>query len=354
MYSVEFKGINSFLVGASKLLLQEGVKRNTRGEVCYELPAPIIIKISNPCARIVTIPERKWNLTLPYAESLWIASGRNDIALIKHYLKKMLNYSDDHLFMRAGYGPRLRFHNGIKNDYEIGFTSHEIRQEGVEVVEVDQFKFIEKIFERDPNTRQAIISINDPAKDFFSSSENLKVTKDFPCTCTIQFLKVNGKLDLIVHMRSNDFVWGASAVNIFNYTFMQEYFSRILNLEIGNYYHVVNNFHYYENFKGLLQTLADINHPLDDSYEYGKAFRNLEEFDQMIRLLESYENDIRNRRVSSIIDFGDDFFNDWAKMLYRFNIDKNFNKFTNPILVNLLSHNTDGYTTEQRPTHTAK
>ncbi len=60
MFTAEFKGINSFLVGMAKVLLVEGVERKTRGEKCWELPYPAMIKISNPLARWVTIPERKW------------------------------------------------------------------------------------------------------------------------------------------------------------------------------------------------------------------------------------------------------------------------------------------------------
>ena len=85
MYAETYAGINSFLIGASKLLVKEGVKRETRGNVCYELPEPAMFKITNPIAREVTIPERKWLKVLPYAESLWIASGRNDMVYITHY-----------------------------------------------------------------------------------------------------------------------------------------------------------------------------------------------------------------------------------------------------------------------------
>ena len=82
MYAETYEGINSFLIGASKLLQKEGVRRETRGSVCFELPEPAMFKILNPRAREVTIPERIWNRTLPYAESLWIASGRNDMGYI--------------------------------------------------------------------------------------------------------------------------------------------------------------------------------------------------------------------------------------------------------------------------------
>jgi thymidylate synthase len=58
------------------------VERQTRGRKCFELPYPVIIKINNPLSRIVTIPERGWNYVLPYIESLWLASGRNDVKVL--------------------------------------------------------------------------------------------------------------------------------------------------------------------------------------------------------------------------------------------------------------------------------
>ena len=57
MYTAEYRGINSFLVGASKLLLENGVKRVTRGQVCWELPAPFMFKITNPKRFIILFIE---------------------------------------------------------------------------------------------------------------------------------------------------------------------------------------------------------------------------------------------------------------------------------------------------------
>jgi thymidylate synthase len=334
--SVEFKGINSFIVGISKLLLKSSNKRITRGEVCYELPSPIIVKISNPLSRIVNLPERKWNYTLPFAESLWIAAGRNDISFVGHYLSKMYEFSDDNKFMRAAYGPRLRFHTGVRSDYSIGFPKRrEILTDSI--IQVDQFRFIERIFKKDPNTRQAIITINDPAKDFFVDNDELKITKDFPCTCTIQFQKVGDKLDLIVHMRSNDFIWGATAVNVFNFTFMQEYFSKILDLRLGNYYHIVNNLHYYERFGEMVKELADKQTAEDDFYEYKKSFNDLDSFDQNIFKLEKYESALRSGETQELIDFDDELFTDWGRIFYRFNVDKNYNSFINPLIANTIN-----------------
>lgn len=330
MHYKEFNGINSFLTGMSKVLLEEAVVRNTRGFKCYELPNPVIVKINNPTSRIITVAEREWNYILPYVESLWLASGRNDMDMVGHYVKKLYDFSDNNETMRAGYGPRLRWFNGIADDYNTGYHQKPETHENKSVTEVDQFKFVEESFKKDPFTRQAIISLADPAKDCFDVNHNLKRTKDFPCTRDIQFLRNKDKLDVIVHMRSNDFLWGASGVNIFNFTFMQEYFAQIIGLEVGDYYHVVNNFHYYESFKDKLEILASVQDVKDEGYIYKKTFNNLKEFDERISALETFEKLLRENTMTDIPEFDDDFFNDWAKVLYSFHNNKAKVKFANP------------------------
>ncbi|MCF2221565.1 thymidylate synthase [Chryseobacterium sp. PS-8] len=335
----EFTGINSFLVGMSKMLLQQSVVRNTRGFKCYELACPIIIKITNPLSRLINIPKRKWNYMLPYIESLWLASGRNDIDMVSKYVKKLRDFSDDNITMRAGYGPRLRHYKGLANDYNIDYEQKKSQlNNGIEV-RIDQFKFVEKSFMKDPFTRQAVITLIDPSKDLFDPKGNLKITKDFPCTTTLQFIQNGGKLDLIVNMRSNDFIWGASGVNIFNFTFIQEYFAQILNLPIGEYYHIVNNFHYYEQFKQQIEELASIDDIHDECYHYQKGFNNLDEFYTRIKLLEKMEHELRVGMHVKLIDFDDDFFNDWAKVIYSF-YNKSINlNFSNPQLNSLVINN---------------
>lgn len=332
MYAQEFEGINSFLIGTSKLLLKEGVPRKVRGFQTIELNQPIIIKIANPLARLVTLNERNWNYVLPYAESLWLASGRNDLEMIGSYLKKMYDFSDDNISMRAAYGPRLRYFSGVPNDYENNITQKSVRVHIEKFVEVDQFAYIEKAFERDPFTRQAIISITDPAKDYFGKDFELKKTKDFPCTNNIQFIRRNNYLDVITHMRSNDFFWGASAVNIFNFTFIQEYFAQILGLEVGCYYHIVNNLHYYKEFHDKVEKLANISEYRDDYFVYRKNFNSLNEFDIRIAKLEQLEHDFRQKKIIYPLSFGDDFFDDWSKVLFAFHTKDLSIKFVNPIL----------------------
>jgi thymidylate synthase len=331
MYSVEYTGINSALVGLAQLLLECGVERATRGETCIELPAPICITITNPLSRIITIKERGWNIFLPYAESLWLASGRNNLDFIEYYLPKMAQFSDDNRYIRGGYGPRLRHYNGSTADYKNPASGRSPKS-------VDQFRYIEECFKKDPFTRQGIIDIGDPVKDSFGGNGNLKVTKDIPCTRTLTFQRsVAGKLNLTVYMRSNDLIWGTTGVNIFNYTFMQVYFAAILGLEVGHYYHIVNNLHYYPNrHQSLVEKIARIENVRDESYDYTKTFSSLDEFDALISKLKNWETKLRKGATTKLMDFNDDFFNDWAKILYA----KSTNRktiFSHPVLNNLLN-----------------
>jgi len=278
-----------------------------------------MFKITNPYARELTIPERKWFKVLSYAESLWIASGRNDMAYITHYLAKMIDFSDDGIYMRGGYGPRYRDYNGERGDYRIETIN--VRQQG----SVDQLKYVVECFKVDSETRRAVMSFSDPMKDDFDEKGELKKSKDIPCTRELHFMKQSGnnKLDLIVRMRSNDLIWGASAVNIFNYTFMQEYVAAILGLEVGNYYHIADNLHFYDRHIEIIKKMSELKEWDDEPEVYVKNFHSLGGFDNLITKLSNEETSMRtNMRDYKRIEFEDPFFEHWYDILYKYNLQK--------------------------------
>ena len=314
MFSAEYSSINAFLIGASKLLLKKGVRRTARGKPSVELPFPFLFKIKNPTSRLILLPERNWKPAGAYAESLWLASGRNDLALMRPYLKKLTEFSDNGSFIRGGYGPRLRHYDGSEIDYCIDqFYTPNIRA-------VDQFRFVTDSFKADSQTRRAVLTIQDPVKDQFDLSGKLKNTKDFPCTISLQLIKNSStnKLDMFVNMRSNDLIWGAGGVNIFNFTFMQEYFSAILGLEIGEYYHCSNCLHFYDHHLDMVKSLASYDTFKEPPvFIYNKAYRSLEAFDELVKkLLEEVLALRPAMTLAEIPDFKGDFFNDWYKVLF--------------------------------------
>lgn len=332
MYQAEYSGINAFLRDSCRLLLNKGVQRKTRDKICYEFPEPYIFKILDPTARIVTIPIRNWYAPLAYGESLWLATGRNDMDFINLYGSNMKTFSDDGVTMRGGYGPRLRHYDSNNTDYDVRSMRPET------LLEVDQFRYVVECFKKDINTRQAIINIGDPIKDCFGNDRSLKISKDIPCTRMLHFMKdsCSNKLNLIVTMRSNDLIWGASAVNIFNFTFMQEYFAAILGLEVGVYYHIANNMHYYEDKRELVEEIAAVENVTDMHFEYKKTFNSLEAFDALLKELSQEETKMRNEKDSHQYHvFDDDFFQDWYNVLFR-KLTKRNVEFINPILNNVI------------------
>lgn len=325
-----YENLNQASIGLSKEILKIGIKRKTRGFDCIEIPFPVTVKITNPTDRYINLPGRKASKTLPFYESLAIASGVNDLSLYSGVVPNMKQYSDDGVTQRAGYGPRIRRFEGNPEDYEV-FEKDLLRQKNSEKKNVqffDQLKYVVEILKKDKNTRQAAISITDPAKDQLLPSGELKSTKDIPCCRLLQFQVSGGKLDLISYFRSNDLIYGFQQVNVFNNCFILEYVSMMVDLPIGNYYHTTANLHFYEDKRELVEHLASLNPDHFKSefgvWEYKEKF-SLQEFDSEIlnliiakkKLKEDKESKIT--RISDLEDFQERFFFlDWLKTIFRF------------------------------------
>ncbi len=266
--------LNQALIYLAKALSKEGNTRSTRSYDCRELAEPVLIRIKNPTQNVVTLPERGGNWFLPFSESLWIAQGSNVLEEGPgHYVKSLYNFSDDGKTWRAGYGPRLR---------RYGADS------------IDQLRFVFESFERDPHTRQAVISIADPTQDCFVDGV-LLTTKDIPCTRSLHFMERDGKLDLTVHMRSNDLIWGFSSVNVSNFTRMQHYVAQGLGLPVGEYWHIADNLHYYSRHEELVKNLAS----LDPCAEKVNRFNW---FSYKVGAKLSFEQLLRNLQILSKIE----------------------------------------------------
>ena len=336
----EFTGVNEALVVLCRELLKNhvvrtlgGFQKNTSAR-CLEFPEPVTVKIQDPTARAVLIPARKWNPILPAAESLWMILGSNDLdSLPGRYVKNLYTYSDDGHTWRAGYGSRLRRYNGSTEQYYEKADS-DPREERY----VDQFRFVIDLLKKDPSTREAMLSIHDPMKD----DQVGLVTRDQPCTRTIQFMSVEDKMNGYVTMRSNDLIYGASAVNWTNFTFMLEYMSRLLRVPMGGYYHFASNLHVYESKLSLVEELARVDIEKAREYDHMLSYRvdvedekfpcSLIEFDRLCRLVYLAEKHIyEHKKESDVIDylnrnyeFPHQLFYEWVGMFYWKNVGKSF------------------------------
>lgn len=172
-----------------------------------------VMVVEDPTRNIVTSKIRNMPMRYAVGELAWYLSGSNKVKDIAQYAKKWAEISDDGETNNSAYGYRI-FH-------KFGF---------------DQWEFVKDLIKRDPNTRQAVIHIKD--------SSNAP-TKDTPCTVYLQFFLRDNKLNLSVHMRSND-IWMGVPYDMFSFCFLQVKMAMELGVEVGTYTHYAGSLHMYK------------------------------------------------------------------------------------------------------------
>lgn len=174
-------------------------------------------RLTNPRARI-SRSEMRGKIFSALGELFWCLSGSNKVAFIEHYISRYREHSDDGGdTIHGAYGPRIFGQN-----------------------ELDQVRNVINLLNdgEHHDSRRAIIQI-------FSASDLKKHYKDVPCTCTLQVILRQGKVNFIVYMRSNDAYLGLPH-DIFVFTMLQELIARSLHADVGFYQHMVGHLHLYE------------------------------------------------------------------------------------------------------------
>lgn len=103
----------------------------------------------------------------------------------------------------------------------------------------DQTARILERLREDPESRQGVVTLWDPALD------SHRVHPDMPCTVALHLLPRNGRLHLQVYMRSND-VWLGLAYDYFVFSQWLMTCAKVLDLTPGRYIHHVGSLHLYE------------------------------------------------------------------------------------------------------------
>jgi thymidylate synthase len=174
----------------------------------------VSFSIKNPRDRITNNSVRKMSLSFAFGEFLWYLRGSDRLNIMEYYSKIYPNFSDDKITVNGAYGTRIF---GGK---------------------LSQWEWVKNILSKDPDSRQAVISIYQP-RDLFASS------LDIPCTCVLQYFIRNKQLNAVTYMRSNDIYLGMP-YDIFSFTMLQEMLAIELNVELGSYTHMVGSLHIYE------------------------------------------------------------------------------------------------------------
>ena len=192
---------------------------------------PILFTTINPKQRVLFNPLRKCNPYLHVMETVWMFAGENSVEFLLPFSKQMEAYAEPDGVINGAYGHRWRSYFGR-----------------------DQIMGVINELARDPDSRQAVIGMYDPAQDWKQQ------WNDRPCNTHIYFRKYGGALDMTVCNRSNDVVWGACGANIVHMTYLQELVATALKCPVGSYNVMSNNLHIYEHHYNLL------NNP--QSYDY--------------------------------------------------------------------------------------
>lgn len=174
-----------------------------------------ILVLHNPRARL-SRSESKGKVFTALGELFWYLSKTNDLKFMEYYLPgRYAEESDDGVSVRSGYGERLFGHNGN-----------------------NQIQNIIELLRNKPTTRRAVIQL-------FDASDLSEGFKSIPCTCTLQFIIRDNKLNLLVNMRSNDAFIGLPH-DVFAFTMLQEIVACSVNVDVGIYKHFVGSLHLYE------------------------------------------------------------------------------------------------------------
>lgn len=172
----------------------------------------VLLHLTNPRARL-SQSESRGRLFSGLGELLWYLAGANDLAHIAYYISRYSENSDDQRTVYGAYGPRL--FGGVPSQMDRAIRT----------------------LRRNPASRRVVVAI-------FQATDTLKHYKDVPCTTTMQFMQRNGRIDMVVSMRSNDAYLGLPH-DFFAFTMLQEIVARSVGAEVGHYYHAVGSLHLY-------------------------------------------------------------------------------------------------------------
>ena len=175
--------------------------------------------IEDPMDNKITNKERNWSIEYAHSEWRWYLSGDRNIKKLGEIYGKI-----PEIWKRMA-----DVDGNVNSNY------------GWQWGRNDQIDYVIDLLQRQPDTRQAAISIYD-------CKEHDTFTFDTPCTYAIQFTIVNNKLNMSVVMRSND-LWFGFCNDQYQFSKLHHHIWSKLDagIEMGTYFHFAHNLHLYNN-----------------------------------------------------------------------------------------------------------
>lgn len=232
-----YRNISLALVGSARDLLRTGSDIVVKNQATKELVTRNT-RLERPLERYLSVPNRLNDIAAQFAESIWVLSGRDDVAWLSKYLPRAPLFSDDGTTWRGAYGPRLRNWNGI-----------------------DQIDAVRRLLLADRDSRQAVMSIFDPTQDFLPS-------KDIPCNNWLGWIIRDDRLHMSAALRSNDVWWGFSGANAFEWSMLHEMLALWVNAQVGQADYHAMSFHLYSDHFARAEKMVARFHGLSP-YDFG-------------------------------------------------------------------------------------
>lgn len=194
----------------NKLLSNPDFISNPRGLEVREL---LCGSYKVPMPAYLDLEDRRINIPFMFAEAAWIISGSNRLSDLTPFMKTYSNFSDDGIFLRGAYGPKV----------------------------VDQLGYVVDSLVKDSDTRQAVMT---------TWRERPGESKDIPCTVSMQFLIRDGKLNMVTTMRSHDIILGFT-YDVFSFSMIAMSVllllrQRRVRVSLGDLYVTSGSLHLYE------------------------------------------------------------------------------------------------------------
>ncbi len=240
MQVLTVRNVHGALPVGLRYLMVYGKERESRNGPVLVAPEPVTTVFQKPLERVMLHPERDDNPFFHFIESLWMLAGRNDIATLTPYVKRMADFSDDGVTQHGAYGHRWRKHFGF-----------------------DQLGHIITALKDNPEDRRNVLQMWDATVDLGRDG------RDLPCNTQIYFTRTDaGALDMTVCCRSNDIIWGAYGANAVHMSVLQEYVAGGIGCDVGTYYQMSNNYHAYRKTFDPLHALLVLDGKVGESQPY--------------------------------------------------------------------------------------
>lgn len=182
----------------------------------------VCLTISDPTQRWIERRKPVISPAFAIAELVMIMNGSDEAALLNAWNPALPKYQGKYKRYPGAYGKRLR--------YSFGF---------------DQISRAYDTLKNNPESRQAVIEIWKPDIDL-PQNKGQPNNADIPCNiCSLLKIR-NKKLLWTQVMRSNDIVFGLP-YNFLQFTFLQEIIAGWLNVGVGEYMHISDSLHMYDN-----------------------------------------------------------------------------------------------------------